>query len=40
MSVEPMEPPDTRWWPAGLSQPSGSGSQNGGVDLASPKEVR
>lgn len=24
-----MEPPDTGWWPAGLSQPSGSGSQNG-----------
>ena len=27
--MKPMEPPDSSWWPQGLSNPSSSGSQNG-----------
>ena len=27
--MKPMEPPDSSWWPEGLSNPSSSGSQNG-----------
>ena len=27
--MKSMEPPDSSWWPKGLSNPSSSGSQNG-----------
>lgn len=27
--MKPMAPPDSRWWPAGLSDPSSSGGQDG-----------